>query len=357
MRRWRGPLAAMVLAAGAAAGLVAAAPAVVPGRTLTFPRDHGSHPEFRTEWWYATGWLETAAGETLGFQVTFFRARPGLADDNPSAFAARQFVIAHAALSDPRQGKLWHEQKAARAVFDLAGAAEDDTHAVLDGWRLERRAGVYRARLQGADLDLELALTPTRGPMLNGRHGYSQKGPDPASASYYYSVPQLRVAGTVRRGERRDTVTGQAWLDHEWSSAYLDAESAGWDWIGLNLDDGGALMAFRIRTRDGRQRWAGATLARADGSQQAFGPDEIEWTPGRGWRSPRTGIAYPVAWRLRIGALQLELEPLLDDQESDSRATTGAIYWEGAVRASSAGAGVGRGYLELTGYGEPLVLP
>jgi predicted secreted hydrolase len=352
------------LAPGARAAEAAAAvrppPAeVAAGRALEFPRDHGSHPDYRTEWWYATGWLATESGETLGFQVTFFRTRPDAADvANPSRFTPSQIVIAHAAISDRQRGRLWKAQRVARAGFGLVEARQGDTGARLDGWRFVRRGAAYEARVAAEDFGFELSLERSQPPMLNGRDGYSQKGPQPRSASYYYSVPQLRVTGSVVRQGRSERVTGDAWLDHEWSSAYLDAEATGWDWIGINLEDGGALMAFRIRGRDGRTRWAGGTLRRPDGSQQAFGPDEVTFEPGRRWRSPRTGVEYPVEFVVRAGGLRIELEPLMDDQESDTRGSTGAIYWEGAVEAKTADRGmIGRGYLELTGYGAPLALP
>jgi predicted secreted hydrolase len=332
---------------------------VLPGLRVGFPRDHGSHPDHRTEWWYVTGWLSTTDGETLGFQVTFFRTRPDAVDEaNPSAFTPRQIVIGHAAISDPLHKRLWKAQRVARAGFGLAEAREGDTEARLDGWTLVRQGNRYETRVVADEFGFELTLDRSQPPMLNGIAGYSQKGPRPESASGYYSVPQLRVTGSVLRGGQREDVTGEAWLDHEWSSAYLDERAAGWDWIGLNLDDGGALMAFRIRDRDGRTHWAGGTLRRPDGTQQAFRPDEIEFIPGRRWRSPRTGVEYPVEFEVRAGALRFALEPLMDDQESDTRGSTGAIYWEGAVEAITEDRGnVGRGYLELTGYGEKLQLP
>ena len=332
---------------------------ILPGLRVAFPRDHGSHPEHRTEWWYVTGWLSTADGETLGFQVTFFRTRPDATDvANPSAFTPRQIVIGHAAISDPSRRRLWKAQRVARAGFGLAEAREGDTDARLDGWNLVRRDDRYETRVATAEFGFELTLDRTQPPMLNGAGGYSQKGPQPASASGYYSVPQLRVSGHVVRAGKREDVTGEAWLDHEWSSAYLDEQATGWDWIGLNLDDGGALMAFRIRGRDGATRWAGGTLRRPDGTQQAFRPEDIEFVAGRRWRSPRTGVEYPVEFQVRAGTLRFTLEPLMDDQESDTRGTTGAIYWEGAVEAITEDRGnIGRGYLELTGYGEKLQLP
>lgn len=349
-------LLALVLGAGR---LEAASPGyapVVPGHPLKFPVDFGSHPQFRTEWWYVTGWLATAQGRPLGFQITFFRTRPAVDEDNPSAFTPRQLLIAHCALSDPERGRLWRDQRVRRAGFGLAEAKSGDTDVWMGGWRLRRDAGIYEAAVDAEDFSLNLTLTPTQPPLLNGEAGLSRKGPAPQAASYYYSLPHLEVSGSVRRGGRTETVSGEAWLDHEWSSEYLDAQAVGWDWVGLDLDDGGALMAFRIRGADGAQRWAGATLRAPDGTTQSLGPGEVGFTALRSWRSPRTGIVYPVSWRLRAGTREITLEPLMDDQENDARLSAGAIYWEGAVRAYQAHRPVGRGYLELTGYGERLRL-
>lgn len=341
----------------AAATLAAAAyPDVTPEARVELPADHGAHPSFRTEWWYVTGWLATAAGEPLGFQVTFFRTRPTLEAENPSAFAARQVLIAHAAVSDPRRRRLWHDQRILRAGFGLAAAATGRTDVHLRDWTLAERGGALEAVVRAEGFGFSLSLEPTVPELLNGRGGYSQKGPAPTAASLYYSVPQLKVAGTLERGGRREPVTGSAWLDHEWSSAYLDSAAVGWDWIGLNLADGGALMAFRIRDAEGQARWAGGTLRGADGRVRVLGPGEVRFLPGRRWRSPRTAVEYPVEWQVVAGGLELTLAPLMDDQESDSRATTGAVYWEGAVEARAAGKSIGRGYLELTGYGERLQL-
>lgn len=330
---------------------------VVPDTALQFPRDHGSHPEFRTEWWYITGWLRTSDGEALGFQVTYFRTRPDIDSANPSAFTPHQLIIAHAALSDVRRGHLWKDQRIARASLGLAGAATDHMEVWLDRWRLRERGDVIAANVDGEDFGFALQLAVTQPPLLNGAGGYSQKGPAPRSASYYYSLPQLRVSGSVTRQGRKQSVSGEAWLDHEWSSEYLDTQATGWDWTGINLFDGGALMLFRIRDAQGGQRWAGGTLRDATGKVQVLRPDDIRFTPGRRWRSPRTGIEYPVEWTITAGATTLDLKPLLDDQENDARLSTGAIYWEGAITAVQDGVQRGRGYLELTGYGEPLKLP
>jgi predicted secreted hydrolase len=324
-------------------------PAVVR-RPLAFPRDHGSHPAFRTEWWYVTGWTEDATGTRRGVQVTFFRSRPGVAEREHSAFAPLQLLFAHAAVADPEYGRLRHDQRATRAGFGLAQASEATTDVKLDEWSLVLAGGTYRARIPARDFALDLAFAAHAPPLLNGDAGVSRKGPQPSQASYYYSRPQLRVDGTLTIDGRAHVVHGSAWLDHEWSSEYLAPGATGWDWTGLNLDDGGALIAFRIRDAQGGTLWAGGTLQRADGTVQHLTPGAVTFETVRQWRSPRTGTQYPVAQRVTAGPLVVDLVPLLDDQELDARGSVGIVYWEGAVVAQGAGRALGRGYLELTGY-------
>ncbi|MFM1959489.1 MAG: hypothetical protein RL588_1006 [Pseudomonadota bacterium] len=352
----------LLLAGGAASGLpasgAAAAPAfapVVPGRRLVFPRDHGAHPEFRTEWWYITGWLEGPEGP-LGFQVTFFRTRTGLGEDNPSRFAPRQVLFAHAALSDPKVGRLLHGQRIARQGFGLAEASTRDMDIVLDDWRLVREAaGTMRTRAGGDGFGLDLALTPSQPVLLQGEAGYSRKGARPEQASWYYTQPHLRVSGVLERDGRRRPVRGEAWLDREWSSTLLDPAAVGWDWTGINLEGGGALTAFRVRDAKGRSLWTGGSLRSADGRLWTAPNGAVAFDVGRTWRSPRTGAVYPVAPTVRLrtpaGERRWALTPLFDDQELDSRPSGGPVYWEGAVRVPG-----GRGYLELTGYAAPLRL-
>jgi len=322
---------------------------VVPGYKMRFPHDEGSHPEFRLEWWYITGWLNEAA-RPLGFQITFFRARPELKKENPSAFAPRQIIVAHAAISDPAPGRLLHAQRAARSGFGLAGAEEGRTLVWIDDWQLEQRGSTYHSRIPAAKFQLELTFAAQQPPLLQGDNGLSRKGPAPESASYYYSLPHLNVKGTVTRDGGPQAVAGSAWLDHEWSSQYMDKDAVGWDWIGINLDGGGALMAFRMRDQQGGSFWAGGSLRRPDGRLKVFAPGEVRFVPRRVWQSARTGTNYPVSWLIRTGDREFAIEPLFDDQEHDTRASTGTIYWEGAVRALRDGKPVGLGYLELTGY-------
>jgi len=344
--------------------LSAAAPAadmpfaeVVPGRAIDWPRDTGAHPAYRTEWWYATGWLETPDHKPLGFQITFFRSNTGKGAGG--AFDPSQVIVAHAALSDPAYGRLVHDQNIARQGFALAYAANDNTDVKLDAWRLVREAdGRYSVNADAAGFALHLTFVPTQPPMIQGERGYSRKGPEPQQASYYYSEPQLQVTGSVTRPSQKGTgatvnVSGSAWLDHEWSSTLLPADASGWDWLGANLSDGSALMAFKVRARDGHAVWAHAALRERDGRTTQFGPADVDFTPERQWRSPRTNTSYPVAMTVRVGEMRWRLAPIMDDQELDSRESTGAVYWEGAVTVTGEGAGAGRrgqGYLELTGY-------
>ncbi|MBP0589603.1 carotenoid 1,2-hydratase [Paraburkholderia sp. LEh10] len=337
--------------------------AVSPDKPIVWPRDSGAHPTFRTEWWYATGWLDTPDHQPLGFQITFFRSATGHPANDPSAFAPTQLIIAHAALSDPAFGHLIHDQKIARQGFGLAYAKPDNTDVRLDTWRMVRAPdGHYDVTADAAGFALHLIFTPTQAPLIQGADGYSRKGPLPEQASYYYSEPQLRVTGSVTRpsAEGKSSaptpVTGSAWLDHEWSSTLLAADAVGWDWLGANLADGAALMAFKVRGTDGRAVWAHAALREADGRVTQYGAADVDFEPTRRWRSPRTNTEYPIAAVVRTGDMRWQLTPLLDDQELDSRESAGALYWEGAVTVSRDGRPAGRGYLELTGYGKKLTL-
>ena len=336
-------------------------PAVIPGTPLLFPRDHGSHPAFRTEWWYITAWTRHAdangaGARDLGVQITFFRDRPGVAETGSSRFAPRQLLFAHAAIADPQRGRLWHDQRAARAGFGLAEADERTTGVHIGDWSLQLIGDTYQSRITARDFTIDLAFAAPAPPLLQGTLGVSRKGPDAQQASYYYSRPQLSVTGTLGLERAVTAVRGTAWLDHEWSSDYLARDARGWDWIGVNFHDGSAVMAFRIRDSRGNAYWAGGAVQDRAGNVRNLQPAEVSFEALRRWRSPRTDIEYPVSMRVRAGDAELTLEPLLNDQELDSRASVGTVYWEGAVRALVDGHEVGRGYLELTGYGGALKL-
>jgi predicted secreted hydrolase len=342
-------------------------------RMLVFPRDHGTHNEFGIEWWYATGWLQrdNASNDTpaFGFQLTFFRSRTGVAQQVESRFAARQLLFAHAALSDVAAKRLVHAERIARWNGDEqtphAAASSNDTRVHIGAWHFERGASGYTARLgdDAAGFAFELSLTPTQPLLLQGDAGFSRKGPQPDNASHYYSQPQLAVQGQLTVASRqRMPVRGRAWLDHEWSGSLLSANgpdsAVGWDWIGINLDDGGALTAFRLRDAKGAAVWSGGSHRARDGALRIFGNGEAVFEPLQTWASAATRATYPVRWRLRCPAGEFEVQALFEAQELDGRNSTGAVYWEGLSSLTRAqdGTRVGWGYLEMTGYAAPLRL-
>ena len=349
MKRALAMLLALLASLAAIAFDAARYDVVGPGVPLRFPEDTGAHPGHRIEWWYVTGELQSPRGP-MGFQVTFFRLRNPEGEGRTSRFAPGQILFAHAALADPAEGRLLHDQRSARALPPLVFAKTGATDVRIDDWTFAREADAYRTRVAGEDFALDLAFAPTQPVMLQGEQGYSRKGPSGEQASYYYSEPQLRVSGRVWAHGKPVDVTGTAWLDHEWSSAVLAPDAAGWDWLGANLDGGAALMAFRIRRKDGSTLWSTATL-REPGHEPRTLPSAT-FTPRRTWSSPRTGITYPVAMTVEVDGRTWTLDPLMDDQELDARASSGVLYWEGAVRLRSSDGATGRGYLELTGYAE-----
>jgi len=348
------------LLALALAGLAYPAWALPPAH-MQFPRDLGSHPDFGTEWWYITGRaisVHSSGTREFGFQLTFFRSRVAATQGMTSRFAAKQLLFAHAAITDVQGQKLWHDQRIARAGFGIAEASETDTAVRLRDWSLVRTGEQYHAELPAQDFGLHLQLAPTQPLLLQGQQGLSRKGPQPDQASYYVSQPQLAVSGHLQlQGQRFviDTDASRAWLDHEWSQAYLAPEAAGWDWLGMNLQDGSALTAFRIRRRDGSTLWDGGSFRTAQGVLSIFQPGEVQFSPLRRWTSPHSKASYPVEWTLQTPQARFTVQAMLDDQELDSRGSTGAIYWEGLSRLLDAqGRLVGRGYLEMTGYADTL---
>ena len=328
----------------------------LPALTLRFPRDHGAHPAFRTEWWYITG-QANSGGREFGFQVTFFRTRVDATQAMTSKFAAKQLLFSHAAITDVQGRKLHHDQRIAREGFEVASASLEDAAIRLRDWSLRRENGVYVAHVAASDFTLDLRCAPTQPLLLQGRDGLSRKGPQEQQASYYYSEPQLAVTGSVLVQGKNFAVQGKAWMDHEWSQEVLHPEAQGWDWIGMNLDDGSALTAFRLRTKDGTALWDGGSFRPARGETYIFSPGEVIFSAQRRWKSSLSQASYPVEWMVRTPADIYTVKAVIDDQELDSRASTGAIYWEGlADLFNSNGRKIGRGYLEMTGYSQRLRL-
>ncbi len=348
-----------------------AAPALT-ARRLAFPRDAGAHPDYQTEWWYLTGYANTASmAAAFGFQITFFRRRIAANQALQSPLAAKQLLFAHAAVTDVRGRKLWHDQRIARwsgaepgdNPLDTASASTHDAALTLRDWSLVRTGEQWSARVQGQDFGLDLRCTQNQAILLQGAQGLSRKGPQAAQASYYYSLPQLQVSGElVLQGVTHRLASGsRAWMDHEWSQALLDPRAVGWDWIGINLFDGSALTAFQLRTPTGEALWDGGSL-RTGNRLSTFRQGDVVFTPLRRWHSLLSQASYPVAWAVEIrtpglAPVTYTVKAVVDDQELDSRRSTGAIYWEGLCEVwRSDGTLAGRGYLEMTGYAAPLRL-
>ena len=353
---------------GAATGTptdLAESPQVKP-RPLVFPRDAGTHSDFKTEWWYLTGWGKPLASDALfGFQITFFRSRVDGTQRMQSRLAARHLLFAHAAITDVATQRMWHDQRIARwsgqapgsNPADRAWASEQDTGLLLRDWSLLRTRADLQVRASAYGFALDLRCVATQPVLLQGQQGVSRKGPAAEQASFYYSLPQLQVSGTLTvQGRQQRLASGSAWLDHEWSEAMLAPNAVGWDWLGINLLDGSALTAFQLRDRHGAALWDGGSF-RAGRVQYTFDRGAVQFQPLRRWHSPLSQASYPVEWQLRTPAGNYTVRALLDNQELDSRPSTGAIYWEGLCEVrDSKQALVGRGYLEMTGYASTLRL-
>lgn len=330
-------------------------------RPLEFPRDHASHPEYRTEWWYFTGVLEADDGRTFGFQATWFRTgleRNGA--ERRSRLATRDLMFFHGAITDVSSKSFAHESVASRAASSWAGAATEDLRVhVFDRTLARRPDGSWEVAFTVEGRRVELVLTAQRPPLLHGvEPGLSQKGPVRGQASYYYSFPRMRAEGTLELepGGSRVAVRGRSWFDQEFGSNQLADDQIGWDWFSVALSDGSDLMLYVIRRDDGTIEPASSgTLRRPDGSRahlplEAFTIEVLER-----WRSAASGATYPSRWRIRIPdhAIDLTVTPLVADQELRTQGTTGVTYWEGLsqFRGDANGVAVtGRGYIELVGY-------
>ncbi len=317
---------------------------------LEFPRDHGAHPDYRSEWWYFTGNFETADGQRLGFQFTLFRFALNEAQTAQSDWATDTLWMAHLALSDGRSRRFFQAERFARGALELAGATE--SRWWLRDWVVNATPSGWHLVADGGDFALELNLDQVRPLVLQGDSGYSRKGPEPGNASRYYSATRLEASGRIRLDQQWLEVTGLAWLDREWGSNQLSETLAGWDWFALHLDDGRDLMVYRLRDHDGNASpWSAGALVERDGSSRTlqhtdFTADALTW-----WRDP-DGQRWPLSWRIRVpdAGLDLTTRPLFEDQLW----TRSVRYWEGMIDVidSASGQPLGRGYTELSGYAE-----
>lgn len=324
-------------------------------RAFDFPRDHGPHPGFRSEWWYFTGNLEDSGGRRFGYQWVVFRlALSPKAGTRASAWATNQAYMAHFAITDPEGRRHRHFERFARGAAGLAGARAAPLRVWLEDWKLEEAAdGAWRLEAGEEDIALELTLRQSKPVVLNGEAGLSRKSPGAGNASYYYSISRFDTHGILRIAGTSHAVSGLSWLDREWSTSALAEDQAGWDWFALQLDDGTDLMFYQLRRKDGTiDPFSTGTFIDRAGRYYPVDADAVELEVLDTWTSPRGG-SYPSGWRLRMPEreLALEIRPALPDQELD----VSLRYWEGAVDVTgSAGSRpvAGRGYVELVGYGE-----
>lgn len=336
---------------------------VEPGYRLVFPRDHASHPEYRIEWWYYTGNLSSENGRRFGYQVTFFRVGMDPIPANPSRWAVRDLYMAHLAVTDVDGARHLTAERLNRAGIGWAGASVDTLNVWNDDWRvrLDGDAHLLQAADRNHQIEVSLRLEPVRAPVAHGEKGFSQKGAEPGNASYYYSITRLATRGTLTLDGRAVAVDGLSWMDHEFSTSFLEAPQVGWDWFAIQLEDGSDLMLYRLRLSNGdSDERSGGTLVEATGREAPLREGDFRLEGGRQWRSPSSGAAYPVEWTVRVPDedLTVSVRAVVDAQELQTEESTGVTYWEGAVTVTGTRRGravSGRGYLEMTGYaGEPM---
>ena len=325
----------------------------LPGWKYEFPRDHHAHPDFKTEWWYFTGNVETEDGQEFGFQLTFFRQGVRRDDAAVTRFAVGDIKLAHFAVSEVSHGRFRYGQKVSRGSFGEAGFSDGARVAWIDDWELRLRedgAFLLRAREGGAALDL--TLVARKAPVFHGEDGVSQKSEGAGRASHYYSLTRLEAEGALTLDGRAMAVKGWSWFDQEWATNQLTEKQTGWDWLSLQFEDNTELMLFQIRLKDGgRDSFSHGTWIDAEGNATPVKNEDFELVPGRTWRSKATGGAYPTEWSVRIPKLDLQIavRAAMDDQEL---VLEPIAYWEGSVRAEGTRgekAVAGRGYLEMPG--------
>ena len=331
---------------------------VQAGRIPVFPRDHGKHPDFRTEWWYFTGNLDSE-GRQWGVQVTFFRR--GLVSEprqQSSAWNLRDVYLAHFALTDVTGGRFVYGELLSREGPGLANASAEDLNVRIRDWSAQREQDAMRLTARHDGYAVDLQLVPQKPVTLHGDRGYSRKGDSERQASYYYSITRLDAAGTITFDGVSHRVNGHAWMDHEFGSGMMRPDQAGWDWFSLQLDDGSDVMVFHLRKKDGSFEQPFGTLVPREGPAVALAGAPVISAQGS-WVSPHTGAEYPSGWTVEVPdqGISLQVKPLLRDQELNTSRSTRITYWEGAVAVEGHIGDrpvKGRGYVELTGYAHPM---
>ncbi len=325
-------------------------------RAFVFPQDHGPHSDYKTEWWYLTGNLETDTGRRFGFQWTLFRI--GLAPkktERASSWGTTEVYMGHFALTDVDNQQFYRFEKFSRAALGLAGAEANPFQVWLENWRIESQGNDFLPLTLTAEDDgisLQITMESRKPIVLQGDRGLSQKSSEAGNASYYYSMTRLNTQGSIRIKDETFSVRGNSWLDREWSSSALGKEQDGWDWFALQLSDGRDLMFYQLRRKDGTMDpHSSGVLVAVDGGVTPLKRDDVKLTTLKTWRSPESGIQYPIRWRMEIKKYRLVLE--VNAIQANQEMLLSARYWEGAVDVtgtSNNASLTGRGYLELAGY-------
>lgn len=333
---------------------------IVPPLSIALPRDHGAHPETRTEWWYVTGDLRDEEGREMGYQITFFRQGIDASkkEEGESSLRPRHLLVGHLGLALVGSSGYRQAQRVRRAGGGLASFSETDLRIVLEDWEMERNDD-GSLRLLARDLEkgfgIDLLARPTKAPVLHGAGGLSPKGPGKGNASAYVSYSRMETAGKLFLDGAEMTVTGESWFDHEWGTSQLGEGVVGWDWFALRLDNRKELMVYRLRLADGSASpYSAGTLVGPSGKSRPISFADVELTSTSTWKSPVTGAVYPSGWRLIIESegLDLVLTPRVKSAELDGRDSVGIAYWEGPVIVT--GSVTGAGFVELAGYAESL---
>ncbi len=338
-----------------------------PGYVYAFPRDHGSHDDYGLEWWYFTGHLYDQSARRFGYEVTFFRKA---IDDvrvrkHQSRWALRHLYFAHLAVTDVEGGTFSFSEKLSRAAFGKAGADPGRMKVWIDRWTLEPVTEEHqqlRLTARDAGFGVDLTLTLNKPPVIHGREGISRKGAGPGQASHYYSLTRLATRGTVLVQGEPFEVTGTSWMDHEFGSGSLGEDQVGWDWFSVQCDSNVEFMLYLLRKRDGSHDPASSgTLIFPDGTSRHLTRSDFVVRTTDQWISPHSRAQYPAKWIVEVPSIPLEvtITPVLPDQELRTENSTRVTYWEGAVdvRGHYRNAPVtGNGYVELTGYANPLEL-
>jgi len=330
-------------------------------REFMFPLDHGPHPEYRHEWWYYTGNLATNTGRRFGYQLTFFRfSLDPHNTERSSQWATTQMMMAHFAMTDVEDGKFYHDEKFSRVAFGLAGMEAQPFMVWIDNWSAVGSPDeIWPLKIHAVrdDIQIDLSLVPAKPVVLQGDRGLSRKGSEAGNASYYYSYTHLQTHGILHIGNTQYDVSGLSWLDREWGTSSLSRDQSGWDWFALQFSDDTEIMVYRLRRKDGSvDAFSSGTVIDAGGAVHSLASQDFSIKVMKEWQSPHTRVNYPARWRLTVAdeALDLEIEPLLDDQELH----VSLNYWEGAVKLHGTYKNKnvsGYGYVELTGYDETVI--